>query len=88
MYTRGSFYKQAEPCFVKPKTQRGERKLRMKFPFNQCQTVQDGDKFSNVVVVQHDPELITPGDSAFTVECDFRKPRSINMEASFQARDK
>lgn len=88
LYTRGSYYKQSEPCFVKPKGVKGERTLRMKFPLTQCQTVQDGDLFSNVIVVQHDPELITPGDSAFTVECDFRKPRSLNVEASMNARDR
>uniref|UniRef100_A0A336L7K0 CSON001468 protein n=1 Tax=Culicoides sonorensis TaxID=179676 RepID=A0A336L7K0_CULSO len=87
LYTRGSFYKQSEPCFVKPKGVKGERTLRMKFPLTQCQTVQSGDLYSNVIVVQHDPELITPGDSAFTVECDFRKPRSFNVEASMNARD-
>jgi len=87
MYTRGSFYKQKEPCFVKPEKGRGARSLMMKFPLTQCQTLQDGDVFSNVVVVQHDPELVTTGDAAFQVECDFRKPRSINVGADLQARD-
>lgn len=45
-----------------------------------------GETFKNVVVVQHDPELVTPGDSAFEVECDFRKPRNINVEANYEAR--
>lgn len=85
MYTRGSFYKQKEPCFVKPK--KGGRSLKMKFSLNQCQTIQDGDVFSNVVVVQHDPELVTTGDAAFQLECDFRKPRSISVGANYQARD-
>lgn len=58
MYTRGSFYKQTEPCFVKGKS---SRSLRMSFPMDQCQTVQDGDVYKNVVVVQHDPDLVTPG---------------------------
>ena len=31
MYTRGSFYKQKEPCFVKPKALRGTRSLKMNF---------------------------------------------------------
>lgn len=88
MYTRGSFYKQVEPCFVKPNLKRGARSLAMKFSFNQCQTLQDGDIFSNVVVIQHDPELVTPGDSAFTVECDFRKPRGLKVGADMQARDR
>lgn len=36
MYTRGSFYKQSEPCFVKPK--RAGKTLEMKFNLDQCQT--------------------------------------------------
>lgn len=87
MYTRGSFYKQREPCFVKPVATRGARALKMNFNFNQCQTLHEGDVFSNIVVVQHDPELVTTGDSAFQLECDFRKPRSLNVGAEFQARD-
>lgn len=84
MYTRGSFYKQKEPCFMEG---RGAKSMTMKFPLGQCQTIQDGDVFSNVVVVQHDPELVTTGDSAFVVECDFRKPRSLTVGADFQAKD-
>jgi hypothetical protein len=88
MYTRGSYYKQSEPCFVKPKPGRQTRQLEMKFSMNQCQTVKEGDVYSNVVVVQHDPELVTPGDAAFVVECDFRQPRSLNVGADFQASDR
>lgn len=84
IYTRGSFYKQKAPCFMEG---RGARSLTMKFPLGQCQTLQDGDVFSNVVVVQHDPELVTTGDAAFQVECDFRKPRSITVNADLQAKD-
>ena len=40
MYTRGSFYKQAEPCFVKPNLRKGGRSLAMNFSLNQCQTLQ------------------------------------------------
>ena len=58
IYTRGSFYKGKAPCFMEG---RGARSLTMKFPLGQCQTLQDGDLFSNVVVVQHDPELVTTG---------------------------
>lgn len=84
IYTRGSFYKQKAPCFMEG---RGARSLTMKFPLGQCQTLQEGDVFSNVVVVQHDPELVTTGDAAFQVECDFRKPRSITVNADLQAKD-
>lgn len=85
MYTRGSFYKQKEPCFIKPT--RGSRAVKMNFNFNQCQTLKEGEVFSNVVVIQHDPELVTTGDSAFQLECDFRRPRSLTVGADFQARD-
>lgn len=61
MYTRGSFYKQTEPCFVKAKAGKSSRSLLMKFTLDECQTMQDGDLYKNVVVVQHDPELVTPG---------------------------
>lgn len=88
MYTRGSFYKQTDPCFVRPASIRGDKTLTMNFSFDQCQTLHEGETYSNVVVVQHDPDLVTPGDSAFAVECDFRKSRSITVGADFQARDK
>ena len=40
MYTRGSFYKQKEPCFTKPAEGKRSRSLTMKFSLDQCQTVQ------------------------------------------------
>ncbi|XP_017472410.1 PREDICTED: uncharacterized protein LOC108363534 isoform X2 [Rhagoletis zephyria] len=86
MYTRGSFYKQAAPCFVKPNIQNA-RSLEMNFQLDQCQTLKDGELYSNIVVIQNDPELITPGDSAFSLECDFRQPRSLDVEANMQTRD-
>lgn len=88
MYTRGSFYDQAEPCFVKPKYSRGARTLTMRFPFDQCHTKQEGELFTNTIVVQHDAELVTPGDAAFSVLCDFRKSRSLNVDGHYEARDR
>ncbi|XP_013102212.2 uncharacterized protein LOC106083616 isoform X2 [Stomoxys calcitrans] len=88
MYTRGSFYKQTAPCFVKPSANEGGKSLEMNFSLDECQTTKDGELYSNIVVIQNDPELITPGDSAFSLECDFRQPRNINVEASMQARDR
>ncbi|XP_067633967.1 uncharacterized protein [Eurosta solidaginis] len=87
MYTRGSFYKQTAPCFVKPATQNA-RSLEMNFQLDQCQTSKDGELYSNIVVIQNDPELITPGDAAFSLECDFRQPRSLDVEANMQTRDR
>lgn len=88
MYTKGNFYDQNEPCFVKPKYAKGARSLSMRFPFDRCHTKEDGNVFTNVIVVQHDPELVTPGDAAFSVMCDFRKPRSLNLDANYEARDR
>jgi len=88
MYTRGSFYKQTAPCFMKPSSNQGSRTMEMNFQLDQCQTLRDGDLYTNIVVIQNDPELITPGDSAFSLECDFRQPRSLDVEASMQARDR
>ncbi|KRF82840.1 uncharacterized protein Dvir_GJ23714, isoform B [Drosophila virilis] len=88
MYTRGSFYKQTAPCFMKPTSNQGTRTLEMNFQLDQCQTLKDGELYTNIVVIQNDPELITPGDSAFSLECDFRQPRSLDVEASMQARDR
>uniref|UniRef100_A0A182NSB1 ZP domain-containing protein n=1 Tax=Anopheles dirus TaxID=7168 RepID=A0A182NSB1_9DIPT len=85
MYTRGSYYKQTKPCFVKP--ERAGRTLEMKFSLDQCQTVNNGEVYSNIVVVQHDPDIVTPGDAAFAVECDFRKPRGVTVSSEIQARD-
>uniref|UniRef100_A0A182Q2Z2 ZP domain-containing protein n=1 Tax=Anopheles farauti TaxID=69004 RepID=A0A182Q2Z2_9DIPT len=85
MYTRGSYYKQTKPCFVKP--ERAGRTLEMNFNLDQCQTVNNGEVYSNIVVVQHDPDIVTPGDAAFAVECDFRKPRGVTVSSEIQARD-
>lgn len=87
MYTRGSFYKQSAPCFVKSSTQ-NSRSMEMNFQLDQCQTLKDGELYSNIVVIQNDPELITPGDSAFSLECDFRQPRNLDVEANMQTRDR
>ncbi|XP_017845527.1 uncharacterized protein LOC108602033 isoform X2 [Drosophila busckii] len=88
MYTRGSFYKQTAPCFMKPTASQGSRKLEMNFSLDQCQTIKDGELYTNIVVIQNDPELITPGDSAFSLECDFRHPRSLDVETTMQTRDR
>uniref|UniRef100_A0A1B0DLR1 Uncharacterized protein n=2 Tax=Phlebotomus papatasi TaxID=29031 RepID=A0A1B0DLR1_PHLPP len=87
MYTRGSFYKQSEPCFAKPQPGRNAKKLTLKFPLDQCQTVKDGELYSNVVIVQHEPDLVMPGDAAFAVECDFRKSRDLTVNAEMQTKD-
>ncbi|CAL1679006.1 unnamed protein product [Lasius platythorax] len=78
IYTQGSFYSREPSCFLDPV--RG-RSFTMSIPLNKCDTERDGEKYSNVVVIQHDDELLTPGDAAFTLECDFSKPRQLTVTA-------
>ncbi|KAJ9594223.1 hypothetical protein L9F63_014383 [Diploptera punctata] len=82
IYTRGSFHNRKPPCFLDP---REGRSFSLKFPLSQCQTKLDSEVYSNVVVIQHDDELIMPGDSAFTLECDFSRPRDITVSADLAA---
>ncbi|XP_029157420.1 uncharacterized protein LOC114929881 isoform X2 [Nylanderia fulva] len=78
IYTQGNFYSREPSCFLDPV--RG-RSFTMNIPLNKCDTERDGEKYSNVVVIQHDDELLTPGDAAFTLECDFSKPRQLTVSA-------
>lgn len=85
MYAKGSFYDQANsPCFVQSKKNRGIRNLSMRFTFDQCNTKHEGNVFTNTIIVQNDPELVTPGDAAFALQCDFRKPRTLNVDANYE----
>lgn len=84
MYTKGNFYDQNEPCFVTSKRNRGVRNLSMRFSFDQCNTKYDGNVYTNTIVVQNDPELVTPGDGAYALTCDFRKSRALNVEANYE----
>ncbi|XP_025993011.1 uncharacterized protein LOC105193002 isoform X2 [Solenopsis invicta] len=85
IYTQGSFHSREPSCFLDPV--RG-RSFTMSIPLNKCDTERDGEKFSNVVVIQHDDELLTPGDAAFTLECDFSKPRALTVTADFNGSKK
>ncbi|KAL6261255.1 hypothetical protein P5V15_008778 [Pogonomyrmex californicus] len=78
IYTQGSFYSREPSCFLDPV--RG-RSFTMSIPLNKCDTERDGEKYSNIVVIQHDDELLTPGDAAFTLECDFSTPRALTVTA-------
>nr|CAD7460549.1 unnamed protein product [Timema tahoe] len=92
IYTRGSYHKREHPCFLDPRT---GRDFSLRFPLDQChhQACESGwfgwcredDVYSNVVVIQHDDELIMPGDAAFTLECDFSKPRDFTVNANLAA---
>lgn len=53
--------------------------------FHSSLHLQESEVYSNVVVVQHDDELIMPGDAAFTLECDFSRPRDVTVSADLEA---
>ncbi|XP_050454569.1 uncharacterized protein LOC126853127 isoform X1 [Cataglyphis hispanica] len=85
IYTQGNFYSREPSCFLDPV--RG-RSFTMSIPLNKCDTERNGEKYSNVVVIQHDDELLTPGDAAFTLECDFSKPRDLTVTANLNGNKK
>ncbi|XP_071640475.1 uncharacterized protein [Temnothorax longispinosus] len=85
IYTRGSFHSREPSCFLDPV--RG-RSFTMSIPLHKCDTERDGEKYSNVVVIQHDDELLTPGDAAFTLECDFSTPRVRTVTADLNGSEK
>ena len=53
--------------------------------FHSSLYLQESEVYSNVVVVQHDDEIIMPGDAAFTLECDFSRPRDVTVSADLEA---
>nr|XP_033327256.1 uncharacterized protein LOC117220913 isoform X3 [Megalopta genalis] len=81
IYTQGSFYSRQPPCFLDPI--RGGN-YTINIPFDQCYTENENNKYKNILVMQHDDELITPGDAAFILECDFSKPRDITVSAELR----
>ncbi|XP_043276906.1 uncharacterized protein [Venturia canescens] len=78
IYTQGSFHSKKSPCFLDPKH---GRNFTLNIPLDKCDTIKNGEKFSNVLIIQHDDELVTPGDAAFALECDFTKPRELTVSA-------
>nr|XP_012135713.1 PREDICTED: uncharacterized protein LOC105661884 [Megachile rotundata] len=82
IYTQGSFYSRQAPCFLDP-SHGGN--FTIDIPFNQCKTENLDDKYKNTLVIQHDDELITPGDAAFVLECDFSKPKDVTVSAELQS---
>ncbi|CAL7942155.1 unnamed protein product [Xylocopa violacea] len=85
IYTQGSFYSRQLPCFLDPV--RGES-FTLNIPFDQCGTENIGGKYKNILVLQHDDELITPGDAAFVLECDFSKSRELTVSTELNDVDK
>ncbi|XP_076300325.1 uncharacterized protein LOC143218769 isoform X1 [Lasioglossum baleicum] len=84
IYTQGSFYSKKPPCFLDPA--RGGN-FTINIPFNECHTENEDNRYKNILVMQHDDELITPGDAAFILECDFSKPRNIIVSAELKESD-
>ncbi|XP_076236813.1 cuticlin-1-like [Calliopsis andreniformis] len=85
IYTQGSFYSKQSPCFLD--AARGGTFI-MSIPFDQCETENEGNKYKNILIIQHDDELVTPGDAAFILECDFSQPRDLTVSAELNELDK
>ncbi|XP_078043994.1 uncharacterized protein LOC144473726 [Augochlora pura] len=81
IYTQGSFYSREAPCFLE--LNHGGN-YTINIPFDRCHTENENNKYKNILVMQHDDELITPGDAAFILECDFSKSRDITVSADLR----
>ncbi|XP_050711588.1 uncharacterized protein LOC126995752 [Eriocheir sinensis] len=68
VYTRGSFHTRRGPCFLDAS---GGKEFALKFSYKDCATKYDSQlgAYVNTVVVQHDDDLIFPGDLAFDLRC-------------------
>ncbi|XP_042205960.1 uncharacterized protein LOC121855158 [Homarus americanus] len=71
VYTRGSFHTRRGPCFLDAT---GGKEFALKFGYKDCSTKYDDEigAHVNTVVVQHDDDLIFPGDLAFALRCHDR----------------
>ncbi|XP_076684596.1 uncharacterized protein LOC143377324 isoform X2 [Andrena cerasifolii] len=85
IYTQGSFHSKQSPCFL---DLNHGGSFTMSVPFDQCETENVGDKYRNILIIQHDDELVTPGDAAFILECDFSKPRDLTVSADLNEPEK
>uniref|UniRef100_A0A0K2UZ23 ZP domain-containing protein n=1 Tax=Lepeophtheirus salmonis TaxID=72036 RepID=A0A0K2UZ23_LEPSM len=90
-YTRGSFKSGKLPCFLEESSISDDGILKLEFTFTKCKTkkVKNSDLgtslYMNTVVLQHDPLLIFPGDSAFDLHCT--RGKSGSMTASITLTD-
>ncbi|KAK3891654.1 hypothetical protein Pcinc_004465, partial [Petrolisthes cinctipes] len=68
VYTRGSFHSRRGPCFLDAS---GGKQFALKFGYKDCGTKYNEVEGAhvNTVVVQHDDDLIFPGDLAFDLKC-------------------
>lgn len=76
LYTRGSYRNQSSPCFMD--ATEGQI-FTLKIPLNECNTKHQSGVFSNVLILQHDDDLIMPGDAAFILECDFSTDHEVTV---------
>ncbi|KAK6637458.1 hypothetical protein RUM44_007875 [Polyplax serrata] len=91
VYIRGTYNDKKPPCFKRHDQTLLREKDRitigMRIPFNKCRTVMDVAEscYSNTLVVQHDPELIMPGDAAFNLDCSFEPEFKVTSNVSAEA---
>lgn len=76
IYTQGSFHSRQLPCFIDP--DRGGN-FTLTIPFNECGFKKDGDRHKVILVLQHDDELIIPGDAAFILQCESKSKIESNQ---------
>ncbi|KAK9504082.1 hypothetical protein O3M35_010504 [Rhynocoris fuscipes] len=79
LYIKGSYSSKKFPCFLDVNS---GTKFNMKIPFNQCNIENKNGLYQGVLIIQHDDELIMPGDATFNLECDFSKPKDIPVHSS------
>ncbi|XP_031829879.2 uncharacterized protein LOC116425832 [Nomia melanderi] len=85
IYTQGSFYSRQSPCFLD--SNHGGN-FTINIPFDQCNTQNDNSKYKNILVLQNDDDLITPGDAAFILECDFSKSSNFTVSTELGASER
>ncbi|KAK8741089.1 hypothetical protein OTU49_002490 [Cherax quadricarinatus] len=79
LYTRGSFHTRRGPCFLDAT---GGKEFALKFGYKDCSTRYNDDLGAhvNTVVVQHEDDLIFPGDLAFDLRCHDRVTVNATMK--------
>jgi len=69
IYIRGNFYSREDLCFLDAN---GGRQFHMEIPYDECKIQREDGIFRATLILQHDKELIMPGDGAFDLQCDNR----------------
>ncbi|XP_073985151.1 uncharacterized protein [Rhodnius prolixus] len=79
LYIKGNYLNKKFPCFVDVNS---GTKFKMKIPFDQCNVENNSGLYKAVLIIQHDDDLIMPGDAAFNLECDFTEPKNIPVHST------